>query len=147
MTFKRKTGLVLSILVGSGLAPVALTAQPAQALDICVGDDLVSVNVAKEIIDPNYVFSDAYLFSNEAESRRAEIREKSKPWYTNGSPEPANSLSEQFTVAFFIYKAKRVPNAPADYIWYEGKENGQGVNLHKSLGSVDQQSSWDLANS
>ena len=58
MTVKLNAGLATSILVSSGLAPVALTAQPAQALDICIAGEPISITVGTEIIDPNFPADD-----------------------------------------------------------------------------------------
>ena len=104
MPLKLQSALATSILIGSGLAPLALTAQPAQALEICIGDDPVSVNVEIESIDSNWVDDGQYLNSNEAGIRRSEIRTASRPWYDF---QIAQKLSSRYTCLLYTSPSPR----------------------------------------
>ena len=113
MTLKPKAGLAASILVGSALAPVVLTAQPAQALDICIDGEPVSINVGTEIIDPNFptVFFDGNTYAQTdpaAAARRSQIKNLSAPWFdgvndpTGGHTSKAFELSKKYPNAYFM---------------------------------------------
>ena len=73
MTLKLNASLAASILVGSALAPVALTAEPAEAsTQVCIDDQ--SYSLTKKSFPDNY---------NTAAGEDFMISEAG-PWYNNG---------------------------------------------------------------
>ena len=110
MALKLNSGLAASILVGSGLAPLALSAQPAQAsTQVCIDDE--SYSLTTKNFPSNY----------NSEAGMAYVRSDSAPWDENGPL--ADELSKSYfqNEAAFIYG---LLGADGIYFLYAGRNNG-----------------------
>ena len=124
MALKLNSGLAASILVGSGLAPLALSAQPAQAsTQVCIDDE--SYSLTTKNFPSNY----------NSEAGMAYVRSDSAPWDEN-SP-LADELSKSYfqNEAAFIYG---LLGADGIYFQYAGRNNGvdKSFSVYESSGQL-----------
>ena len=124
MNLKLTSGLAASILIGSGLAPFALTADPAGAsTQVCIDDE--SYSLTTKNFPSNY----------NSEAGMAYVRSDSAPWDENGPL--ADELSKSYfqNEAAFIYG---LVGTDGIAFLYAGRNNGvdKSFSVYESSGRL-----------